>query len=132
MLPRQMFFRHEHRIAQARVYLTINVTPPLLNFLHADSSLVVGEYPVGGAAVLATRAAWALAEPPINTLALSNPGVLGAGAGRAYTAAFGGLSALGSTSESSSLAYYYPDSNSWVTQSQTGGTATALPVARQR
>lgn len=104
---------------------------PLRLFNATDSSAIVGEYPVGGAAVPATRAAWAFAEPPINTLTTSNPGVVGPGVGRAYTAAFGGLSSPSGGAETSTLAYYYPDSNSWTVQSQLGGTAAALPAARQ-
>ena len=96
-----------------------------------DTSTITGEFPVSGASYSAVRAAWALVEPPINTLSFTNPGVMGQGSGRAYTAAFGGLSSSSGGSEVSTLAFFNPDSNAWTVQAQAGGTALSTPTARQ-
>jgi hypothetical protein len=92
----------------------------------AGTGSITGEFTIRGDSVPADRAAWTLVEPPVNTLAVSNAGVIGAGS---YTAAFGGIDGTGK--EVATLAYYYPDSNSWVTQNQTGGSAATPPAARQ-
>lgn len=92
----------------------------------AATGVVTGEVGVfGGSVTLADRAAWALFEPPINTLTTSTLGVIGPGA---YTVAFGGVDANGA--ETATLAYFFPDNTSWVAQTQTGG-AGAVPLARQ-
>lgn len=91
----------------------------------AGTGIISGEVPLSGDSFLADRAAWALAEPPINAATSTAIGAIGPGA---YTAAFGGVDSTGT--ETGNLAYFYPDSASWALQSQTGG-AGAVPLARQ-